>query len=130
VAYTKYKRRKLTRMAQDNRMGKVCTGGCGQRLTLKSYAKNASRADGLEWECRECRARYRRERTDNFKKFSGRCENTGKIARIGSHKKKGWEKRMRQLEATGRVLHDEEITSRYKVLRMRLVCGKLQIVGD
>lgn len=108
--------RKNTRVAGDKQAGKVCDiqAVCGgKRLTLKSFAKNASKPDGLRTSCRDCEAWYRGKRAKDGKETLLRYQITS--GRLNGLKgaRSGWEGRLKHFAETGEyVLRGSEMAEK------------------
>ena len=119
------KKHKLTRKAGDKQRGKKCWGKCGNRLTLKSFGKNACYEDGLKSYCRDCEKLYRRDRKETQKEFAERYRLLHGKTR--NYRTPGWERRLRELRETGRVTPPGREAAITRKENIRLVWGELVV---
>ena len=119
----KRKKHKRSRRAGPQHKGKICWGKCGEYLTLTSFSKNAGYSDGLRSYCKDCEVSYRRDRAQTYKRSTERYRLLN--GRTRNYRTPGWEGRLRELRATGRVLPRGRRAAVERRKHIRLVCGKL-----
>jgi hypothetical protein len=103
----------------------MCWGKCGERLTLKSFGKNACYEDGLKSYCRDCELEYRRDRKESSKESSERYRLLH--GRKRTYRTTGWQKRYDELKATGKVTTAKKRRATEDYANIRLVWGELVI---
>jgi len=98
------KHHKQTRRARPGYAWKICDSkkACnGEKLTLNSFRKNASKPDGLRPTCKDCEVEYRRENKSHEKRIHARYEATsGRIKTLKRWKHKA-DERLAKFRETG-----------------------------